>query len=318
MSIKLRIVTILLIGCVLAGSTPRLSAGGFRLPAQDAFATARGEAFVATADTPAAIFYNPAGITQLPGNNFRGGIYGILLEPTFTSPAGREFENKDKLHAVPQIFYSHSCENLPLTFGLGAYAPYGLGLKWADDTGFRTLAKYSSLTYFTLNPVVALKLADNFSIGGGLTINYAQAEFRQGLVWPAQDNDEFRFKGNGWDVGYNLGLLWKPHEKISIGISFRSESTVGLSGHTEYFNRVPLPLSEEFTVPAFPKQRVAANLDLPCPMNAIFGISYRPTPDWNFEFDPDYADWSALGTVTIHQAKGFPPLLPKDLPVTFN
>lgn len=39
-------------------------ANGFRLADQDAFATARGEAFVATADNPSAVYYNPAGITH--------------------------------------------------------------------------------------------------------------------------------------------------------------------------------------------------------------------------------------------------------------
>lgn len=318
MSMKLKFDTTFLIGSVLAGSSAQLTAGGFRLPDQDAFATARGEAFVATADTPAAIYYNPAGIVQLPGNNFRAGIYGIYLDPHFTSPSGREFENENTLHAVPQVFFSHAAEDSPLSYGIGAYAPYGLGLKWADDTGFRTVGKSAELTYFTLNPVVALKLAPNFSIAGGLTINYADADLRQGLVWPNQDNDLFRYEGHGWDVGYNLGLLWKVHEKVSIGMSFRSATTVGLSGHTEYFNREALQLAPEFVVPAFPKQRVAADLDLPCPLNAIFGISYRPTPDWNFEFNADYADWGALSTVTIRQAHGFPPLLPQNIPVTFD
>ena len=43
--------------------TSDAAANGLRLSDQDAFATARGEAFVATADNPSAIYYNPAGIT---------------------------------------------------------------------------------------------------------------------------------------------------------------------------------------------------------------------------------------------------------------
>ena len=42
-----------------------LYAGGARLASQDGFASARGEAFVATADNASAIYYNPAGIAQL-------------------------------------------------------------------------------------------------------------------------------------------------------------------------------------------------------------------------------------------------------------
>src|SRR5437660_5213794 len=100
MSMNLKTDRTFLIGLVLTSITGRLSAGGFRLPDQDAFATARGEAFAATANTAAAIYYNPAGITQLTGNNVRAGIYGIVLEPSFRSPSGREFDNQDSLHAV--------------------------------------------------------------------------------------------------------------------------------------------------------------------------------------------------------------------------
>ena len=57
---------------ILCATTSTLWAGGFRLPDQDAFATARAEAFVATADNPSAIYYNPAGISQLEGNIFAG------------------------------------------------------------------------------------------------------------------------------------------------------------------------------------------------------------------------------------------------------
>ena len=71
-------------------------------------------------------------------------------------------------------------------------------------------------------------------------------------------------------------------------------------------------------VPAFPKQTVEAKTDFPFPLNAIFGISFRPTPKWNFEFDADYTDWSCLDSITIQQAKGFAPLLPQNIPVAFG
>ena len=84
----------------------KVSANGFALPDQDAFATARGEAFVATADNPSAIYYNPAGITQLKGDNLRGGVYGIYLAPGYTPPdsaanSGNTYHSSEKLAAVP-------------------------------------------------------------------------------------------------------------------------------------------------------------------------------------------------------------------------
>jgi len=302
---------------VLAGSVATLSAAGFRLPDQDAFATARGEAFAATADNASAIYYNPAGISQLQGWNFRGGIYGIYLPLSYQSPGGHTFDNEKTLQGAPQLFGTYGPKGLPLSFGLGLYAPYGLGLHWPQDTGFRTVGTQSSLTNISFNPVVAWQVLPSFSVGAGVTINYAAADLRSGLVWPTQANDRFRFKGDGWDVGYNLGVLWHVHEKVSIGASFRSSTSFNLEGHTEYYNKVAFPRGQPL-VPAFPKQRVSAEVDVPFPLNAVFGLSYRPTPTWNFEFNADYMDWSPLDTVTIHQAKGFAPLLPRAIPAVLN
>ena len=297
---------------VLMGSSATLFAGGFRLPDQDAFATARGEAFVATADNPSAIFYNPAGITQLEGQNLRGGIYGIDLDPTFRANGGdHTFHNEKKLAAVPDIFYTYNKAGSPVSGGLGIYAPYGLSIKWPQDTGFRTVATKASLTYITINPAVAFKLSDHISIGGGITVNYAQEEVRQGLFWPTQPNDEFRFAGEGWDVGYNLGALLQVSEKVSVGATFHSGTRIDLKGHVEDHNNAAFG-----PIPTF-NERTAADAEFPFPLNAAFGISYRPTPAWNLEFDADYTDWNELQTITIHQDK--PSLvLPQNIPFVLD
>jgi long-chain fatty acid transport protein len=295
---------------VLAANLPlNLWANGYLLPDQDAFATARGEAFIATADNASAVYYNPAGITQLEGNNVRAGFYGIDLEPTYTPPGGGQTShNEDKLHAVPQFFYTYGRTNWPASFGLGVYSPFGLAVKWPQDTGFRTIATEASLTYLRINPVVALKVAPNFSIGGGVTVNYASADLRQGIVWPTQPYDEFRFTGDGWDVGYNLGLLWKPHEKISIGISFRSATTVNMKGYTDAHNAMSLPSPPYPAMPPFSSftSHSTANADFSFPLNVAFGVSYRPTPKWNLEFNADYSDWSSVGTLTIYESSSPP------------
>jgi long-chain fatty acid transport protein len=279
----------------------------FDLPDQDAFVIGRGMAFVATADNPSAIYYNPAGIAQLEGSNLRGGLYTIYLLPSYRPPGGGgTFENQDTLHAIPQFYFTHTLAESPLSYGFGLYSPFGLGLRWPEEAGFRTIGVQSKLQYITANPVVALKLAPNFSLGGGITVNYAEADLRQGLFSPNQSTDMFRFRGSGWDVGYNLGALWQPHEKVSIGASFRSGTRIDLEGHTHAHNDVgPFPVFSE---------RNSAHGEFPFPLKAIFGISFRPTPQWNLEFNADYTSWNDLGTVTIHQTQPSA-VLPQDIPV---
>src|SRR5205814_6489634 len=86
----------------------------------------------------------------------------------------------------------------------------------------------------------------------------------------------------------------------------------------EVHNDVLLPSPPgPFAVAPF-SYRTHAETSFPFPLKVIAGISYRPTPDWNFEFDADYTDWSSLKTVTIKQATPFPPLLPQNIPLTLN
>lgn len=300
----------ILMGVIAGLSAREASANGFRLADQDAFATARGEAFVATADNASAIYYNPAGLTRLQGNNVRAGIYGIYLDPTFTPPPPgntNTFHIKNKFAAVPQFFYAFAPRDLPWSFGLGVYSPYGLGVSWPQDTGFRAVAIEGSLVYVRLNPAVALKLAPGLSIGAGVMVDYANISLEQGLLASRLPfTNFFRFKGDGWGLGYNLGLLWQPHRKISFGATFRSSTTITMKGRTE-FEQQPLP-------GLFPATHRSAEADFHFPLTAVFGVSVRPTSKWNLEFDADYTDWSSLGTVTIRQA---PPPWPvqKNVPV---
>ncbi len=268
-------------------------ANGFRLPNQDAFATARGEAFVATADNAAAVYYNPAGITQLQGHSIRLGVYGISLDPTYHSPAGGAFHTEDNLQASPQFFYAFAPEQFPLSFGLGFFSPFGLRAKWPQDTGFRTIATEGSLTYMSFNPVVAWKILPTLSVGAGPTFNYAETDLRQGLL-PYPGPDQFRFAGSDGDVGYNLGVRWQPIPELAFGASYRSQTTMDFEGHTEMQPKY---------------QWMDAKATFPFPQNVIMGVSYRPTPKWNIEFNADYTDWSRLRSVPIEQAVPVPPLV---------
>jgi long-chain fatty acid transport protein len=293
------------------GLAPSLVSGnGLRLASQDAFATARGEAFAATADNPSAIYYNPAGITQLEGSHLRAGIYGLYLDPTFTPPPPANtntFHIENKLAAAPQFFFSHTLEKLPLSFGLGIYAPFGAGIQWPQDTGFRAVAIEGKVTYVTINPVVAWEIVPGLSLGGGLKVNYANFELEQGLLrYEEPLPNYFRFNGEGWSLGYNLGALWQPCRQLSFGAAFRSASTVTLGGHTDF---------EQF--PVIPDTSRSAQMDFTFPLGAVFGVSYRPTPKWNIEFNADYTDWSSTETNTIHQA---PPPFPvkENIPVALN
>src|SRR5258707_6829408 len=116
-------------GMVLGLAAYTASANGLRVLSQDGFATARGEAFAATADDASAIYYNPAGITQISGTELRAGLYNIYLEPTFRQPpgpanTGQTYDINKHFAAVPQLFVTHTFKDSPVSIGLGIYAPF--------------------------------------------------------------------------------------------------------------------------------------------------------------------------------------------------
>ena len=295
-------------------SALNVSANGFGLASQDAFASARGEAFAATANNASAIYYNPAGITQLQGNNVRGGIYGIYLNQTFVPTngapnSGNTYHNSDNLAAVPQFFYVYTPRNSPMSFGLGLYAPYGGRISWPEDTGFQTVATSGTLQYLRFNPVIAFQFTHNLSIAGGAMADYGNINLASELSsFPSPFANFYRFKGDGWTVGYNLGVLWQPLEQLSFGATFRSSTTINMQGQTEF----------EWLTAGVPYTTLPAHADFTFPLTAVFGVSYRPTPKWNLEFDADYTDWTSFGTVIINQQGTPPPGFTQNPNLTLN
>jgi len=65
--------------------------GGIRIEIPDAEAFGKGSAFVGQADNPSAIYYNPAGLTQLKGKNYFSSGFAVLSpSASFTDFAGFE------------------------------------------------------------------------------------------------------------------------------------------------------------------------------------------------------------------------------------
>ncbi len=260
---------------------------GSRIPNQDAAAIARGNAFVATADNPSAIYYNPAGITQLEGQHLQFGALTYLnIYADYESPTGAKTENNTEFLPVPQLNYTFTPKDSKFSFGLGIYSPFGLGMKWPDNAPFRTSGLQADLTYATINPVIAWRPLETLSIAIGPTINYSKARLRQGLA-PIPLGDEFSFKGDAWDYGFNAGILWQPHPKWSFGFSYRSETTMDYDGNAY----IKPPASATATIPT--------KTHLNFPQIVIGGVSYRPNTNWNFEFDVDWTDWSTTKNAAI-------------------
>ena len=279
---------IILLG-LAAGLPAPLYGLGFLIPNQDAAAIARGNAFAATADDPAAIFYNPAGISQLRGTEIQIGALNYLgIDASYHSPAGASADNKFQVLTVPQIYITYSPTNSPLSFGLGVYSPFGLAVEWQNNSVLRPAAIDSKLTFLTVNPVVSWQVNKTLSLAVGPTINYAKIQFSRGLFSAA---DTYDFSGSDDTAGLTAGVLWQPCSQWSFGATYRLATQMDFKGDSTYQIKSGSGIA-------------AANTTADVPFPQIFsgGISYRPDPKWNLEFDVDYIDWN-IGAVALTGTK---------------
>jgi len=255
------------------------SAAGYYLPNQDAFATARGNAFVATADSAAAVHYNPAGLTQLTAPQVQAGVYAIVLGNDATVQ-GQDTEAKNELQAAPHLYYAQPYDDR-LSFGFGLNSPFGLGTEWGRNNNFSSVVSEARLLFASATSAVAYKVTDQLSLGASFSVNYADLTLEQGLGVPGS---YLRFAGD--DIGFSgaFGARWQPAEKHAFGLVYSSKSTFDLTGKTTS-NFLPGDSTSK--------------LDFMTPARIAGGYSYRPAPGWNIEANVEWLDWDSLNDLTL-------------------
>jgi long-chain fatty acid transport protein len=301
---------------LLAALPSSVFALGFRIVDHSAEATARGGAFVATADNASAVYYNPAAITRLEGTQILLNSYSITLETT-VDPAtpGIDVDSTYEWQTVPDSYITWTPKNSRVSLGLGIYSPFGFANEYPDDAAFRTLAKKGKIQFITTNPVIALKVTDTLSVAAGATLNYSRAKLTRGIVTPG---DEFELEGDGFAVGVTGGLFWQPAPEHAFGIQYFGPVGIHYSGHAR--TRIPT-----FTTPFEVAPGVVLPVEVPrleneedfdakiqFPQSIAAGYSFRPTPDWNFEVNIEWTDWDNLNSPTIHLSENLP------TPLVFN
>jgi len=107
---------------------------------------------------------------------------------------------------------------------------------------------------------------------------------------------EFGLKGDGNGWGYNIGLLFTPHEKIRIGASYRSSVKVDYDGTATLRNIAPA------LQPLFGGSSYKTDAKTAIEFPAIFGvgIAYKPTERLTLEVGTEWTGWSSYNSQNVH------------------
>jgi long-chain fatty acid transport protein len=309
-------------------------ADGFRLLDQGTAATAQGAAFAAQADDPSALYYNPAGMPQLPGVQLYTGVNLIGSSTTFTNLQGATASGGPTGAIInpPQSFLyltwllsdvvppSNPLSNLAL--GIGVNVPFGLQTNYSSTGPLANVATHAALPLLDIKPTAAYRLTPYLSVGAGLDIYTFSSLIGDGQAEQKRiAGPEFALLGippgsvlevNGVDtaVGFNLSALITPFStdgkpRLNVGLVYRSPVTLNLQG--------------DFLVNG--THAADAQIRLKLPWVFTGALAWWPvrngTYEWKVEVDVDYADWSSFKNLDVNLSNGVTLPFPQNWGATY-
>ncbi len=266
--------------------------GGFQINEHGAKAMAMGGAFVGLADDPSAVYFNPAGITQLDGTQIMTGATLIKPAASFRGPSPEitEYEMKEQMFNPINLYLTHKF-NEKMYFGLSVNNSYGLGSEWDENWVGKYLAGKTDVTTFFINSVLAYKIG-KLSLSAGPTFAFGEVAIsKKESLFDA----EISLEGNDSSVwGFSAGAFYKPNEKLSFGLSYRSETKFEFEGDVTSEGDAAI-------VSELPYGDISA--ELTTPMNLTFGLAYKFIPELTLTADYQYIGWSCYETLAVEFAE---------------
>jgi long-chain fatty acid transport protein len=246
--------------CILVASLGWLFVGtgqgfgsGFALYEAGARSSSLAGAVVARADDLSAIFYNPAGLVQLPKIQIMCGFTTFIPRAeivTHLGPVATPNLMQSSVSFAPHFFASYQVGER-VWLGLGLNSPFGLGIQYnANWPGSANIIR-ATIQTLNLNPTMAVKVTDYLSVGAGLDIMYFSLNLKRVLPLPLLGPQALDLQGGSWGLGFNLGLLLKPLDYLSLGVSYRSQVRQQVSGKARFrpFNTFDGDASGSITLP---------------------------------------------------------------------
>lgn len=305
-----RIILLLSLSGLMTGAA---FGAGFSIFEQGAKASGMAGAFVATADDPSAIFYNVAGLAQQREMSLLTGATFINFSNEFTGDPNSAFtsgvEGKYDRHTfVPPNAYAIVPFGDNITFGIGAYAAFGLRTDWADPWAGRFISRDADLKTMSVNPGVAWQTSNGrLAIGAGVEYRRARVilSANRGALSPFSgrfvDVANVRLVSDyGDDIGWNVGVLFKPTDRFRIGASYRTDMDIELEGQAEV---TPIA-SGNAQFDAFVRTQLppnqAINTTFPFPAIGAIGVAFSPNDRVDIELDITRMTWSRFEALTVN------------------
>jgi long-chain fatty acid transport protein len=277
-------------------------------------------------DDYTAIYWNPAGLVHARGAQI--SVFGTDIIPigtyklNYTLPPelGGKTYNIDATTKTNHYISPNVMAYLPLmegdlTVGIGAYVPAGLGAEWDGndlmDLNMPNTGPYDwmgKIAAFNISPVVAYKINDMLSVGAALNVYYGMFEMQRPMdmynMMTQQGGEDgmmdtqYKEDGSGLGFGGSIGVMVKPHEMVSFGLSFKTETNVAFEGDATLKG-----IATQGAELSSPYER-----DLAWPMWFGGGVAFFPTECMTIAADINWSNWSKTqkSIITDYTGDEFP------------
>ncbi len=281
----------------------------------------------AAAQDASTIFFNPAGMALLSGNELQLGAHYIIPKSEFknqgsTTILGTPLTGGDGGDAgdpalVPNLYYMHDFTD-QWKAGIGITAPFGLVTEYNDGWVGRYHALKSELQTINVNPSVAYKFNDQWSLGVGVSFQRAEAELSNAIDFGtaadlqsigaggpplglSQNLDgKGEVDGDDWGYGANIGLIFSPLTSTRFGLHYRSQIKHELEGDAKFTTPAPAaPIAQ-----ALGLVNTTAKADVVLPDTVSISAYHAFNERWAILADATWTKWSHVNELRIKFGSG--------------
>jgi long-chain fatty acid transport protein len=282
------------------GVLPGLAgAAGFALLEQNA--SGLGNAYAgsaAVAEDASTIFFNPAGMTLLPGTQFVVSGDAIYVDTKFSGTGSNNFPiplgtdeggNAGGWAVVPSLYFSMPIGDR-FAAGIGVGAPFGLVTEYDDDWLGRFQGIKSELTTININPSIAFKVSPTVSLGAGINWQKADVELTNAVFLGLAGEGRTKLEADDDAWGWNVGALFQLGADMRVGISYRSSIEYDLEGDVSTNTLAGTPVAAA----SFP-----AEASVEFPDQVILSVTQMYGDKWQLLGDIHYTHWSTVDTIDV-------------------
>ncbi|AEP10677.1 OmpP1/FadL family transporter [Micavibrio aeruginosavorus] len=283
------------------------NAAGFYI--QEQSVRGLGSAFsgsTTTLNDASTVYFNPAGMTQLPGLQAQAGVHVIIPDSKVkdtgsTAPLGMTLGgssgNPYDPTPVPNGFVSYQATD-NLWFGIGVTAPFGLASDYGDTWFGRFDSTKTELAVIDVQPTIAYKINEMFSIGAGVNIQHSDADLRNSvnLVGLGLGEGQSKLEGDDFGYGYSLGIQFRPWDHTTFGLSYKSEV------HHELDGKIEVKQLSTGNIVASQSSNGSAKLNTPD--HLTFGGSHQLNDRLTIQGQATWFGWSNFDAITAVRDSG--------------